>query len=617
MVIFGAMIVALLISVASIMFFCRKKTASACVKIILTDTIFITLATFAIVRFGFGIEKVFWMAHHDLPYFFCFMLATLLVGLACLFIKGIAEGYLAYEEDTPKRKVGSWILRIVSAVFFCLGVAAFTGTIWGKEVWGDIAPDEMLVTLMSPTGGTSDEIMHGAFEGPLLATALLTALFCLIVFPAKKLVYKGEEKITTVISSLAVRIISFVLAVCVAFGGLAYGVKRFELDKLVKGFSEDSKYIETHYVDPGEVKMQFPKEKRNLVHIYLESVENTYFSKELGGYMQQNLMPELTELTKEGTNFSHLPKGYGGPRPSSGGTWSVASMVNMGFGIPMKVPTDGNSYGTPGNFIPGAYSIGDILKNQGYEQTVMFGADADFGGLTYYFKSHGDFNIIDYKGALDRGLIPQGYHVWWGYEDSKLFEFAKNELTRLYETGKPFHLTMETADTHFPDGYVEPGMPTPFESQYANVIANSTKQAVEFVRWIQKQPFGDNTTIVITGDHLSMDKKFFADFDKEYQRTTYNLILNPAPGVADNARTQNRVWGSFDMFPTVLSSMGVKIEGDRLGLGTNLYSEKPTIFEEDGFDTVNEEFRKNSNFYYTTFLLGRKGKMKGNNITQY
>ena len=40
--------------------------------------------------------------------------------------------------------------------------------------------------------------------------------------------------------------------------------------------------------------------------------------------------------------------------------------------------------------------------------------------------------------------------------DKELGEFAKEELTRLYETNKPFNFIMETADTHRPGGYLRP-----------------------------------------------------------------------------------------------------------------------------------------------------------------
>ena len=335
-------------------------------------------------------------------------------------------------------------------------------------------------------------------------------------------------------------------------------------------------------------------------------MENTYYSQDLGGYMEQNLMPDLAELSKEGFSFSHLPEGFGGPTANTGGTWSVASMVNMSTGLPMKAPVAANAYGAAGNFLPGATTLGDILKEQGYAQTVMFGADATFGGLNHYFHDHGDFRILDWNGVKAEGWLPADYSVWWGFEDTKLFEFAKKELTRLSETGKPFHFVMETADTHFADGYLEPDAQTPFESQYANVIFHNQKQVVEFVRWIQAQPFYENTTIVLIGDHLSMDQKFFADIDPSYQRTCFNLILNPAPTVRHmpQKRMHNRQWASFDMFPTILSSIGVEIKGDHLGIGTDLFSGKQTLFEEYGVDFVNEELVKGSRFYNENILNG-------------
>ncbi|MDO7203877.1 hypothetical protein Q5M85_06530 [Paraclostridium bifermentans] len=78
-------------------------------------------------------------------------------------------------------------------------------------------------------------------------------------------------------------------------------------------------------------------------------MENSYLSKDLGGNMDVNLMPELYELSKEGVSFSNNDK-LGGPYQTYGSSWSVASMINMGMGIPLKIPMDGNSYGTSGSF---------------------------------------------------------------------------------------------------------------------------------------------------------------------------------------------------------------------------------------------------------------------------
>ncbi len=585
----------------------KKRTAGSVIHALFRDMIVSNLTALFLAQFVLRIENVFLPGLHGPWYPLKYFALALGTGILLLFCKGVADGVLSYTSAAPKRRARTWVLRIVCVFLFALGTAAFTGTIWSQNTFGELTPDQMLINLISPVEGTASDVMNTLFFGPVFQTVFLTAVFCLFAFSDRILLYhRTENKTTVLFPALARKIVSLLLALAVLGGGIAFGVRELQLGDLYTAYMDESPYIEEHFADPREVQMTFPEQKRNLIHIYLESVENTYFSKELGGLMDENLMPELSELAKEGYSFSDRAEGFGGPPWTTGGHWSVASMVNMGTGLPMKVPVDGNSYGSPNNFLPGAVAIGDILQEQGYEQTVMFGADANFGGLSYYFASHGNFEILDYNKMKELGKIPEDYYVWWGYEDSKLFEFAKEELTALSETGKPFHFVMETANTHFPDGYLEPDAPTPYESQYANVIAYSSYQTEQFVRWIQQQPFYENTTIVLIGDHLSMDQNFFKDLDPNFRRTTFNLILNPAPNVRDipEERLHNRQWANFDMFPTLLSSIGVEIEGDRLGLGTDLFSGTPTRFEEDGTAEVNEILRQRSNFYNNNILLG-------------
>lgn len=547
---------------------------------------------------------------------------TILVGAIWLFVSAQADGKLFFTKDPEKKKLHI-ALSIISIVFFALGMAALTGTVWGMETFGDLSPDQMIINIISPKEGTSDDIMSTLWTGPVFQTVAAVLFFIVFVFSSRVLFFRKGEKEIRIFPLLARKIVSLVLAVSILVGGVAYGIHQFQLFKILRMYVLESSFIEDTFADPREVKMQFPEQKRNLIHIYLESVENSFLSTDMGGYLDENLMKPLTDLAKDGISFSHLSEGFGGPVSTLGCTWSVAAMVNMNTGLPMKTPTKPNSYGAADNFLPGAVTIGDILKTQGYEQSLMFGSTARFGGLNYFYESHGDYNILDYDAAKEKGWIPEDYKVWWGYEDDKLYEFAKAELTRLYETGKPFNFVMETADTHFPDGYVSPNTPTPRDNQYANVIAYSASETEKFVRWIQQQPFYENTTIVLIGDHLSMDAKFFKDFDPDYLRTTFNLILNPAPGLLDipEERTHNRWYFNGDMFPTILASIGVKIEGDRLGIGTNLFSDVPTIFEENGgkkgWDKVNKIFEMKSSFYNENILESNKEAYAGKNITTY
>lgn len=567
-------------------------------------------------------ETIYPLSDHSLLFCILYCIVTLFFGLVVVFLFGIFDNYIYFKQAQNINKKQNFI-KILSIILVFLGVAAFTGTIWGKDTFGNLAADQLIINLITPKEGTSNDIMTTLFEKPVLQTVAITILFTLFTLSTKEIFLKRKDKDIKLFSSFLRKIVCLLLSITTLVGGCTFGIVQFELTKILKMYVFESKFIEENYIDPRDVKLQFPENKRNLIHIYLESMENSYAATEAGGYMDENLIEPLTNLAKEGYSFSHLDIGLGGPVATTGCIWSVASMINMNAGIPMKAPQKPNAYGTANNFLPGAITLGDILESQGYEQTLLFGSTAKFGGLNFFYESHGNFNILDYDAVKEKGWIPDDYNVWWGYEDDKLYEFAKKELTRLYETGKPFNFVMETADTHFPDGYVGANTPTPRENQYANVIAYSASETEKFVRWIQEQPFYENTTVVIIGDHLSMDTKFFENFDENYLRTTFNVILNPASNVTDipKERMQNRWWYNADMFPTILASIGVKIEGDRLALGTNLFSNTPTLFEEnggkEGWEKINEDFNYGSRFYAQNILTGNNEPFDTKNVTEY
>ena len=73
----------------------------------------------------------------------------------------------------------------------------------------------------------------------------------------------------------------------------------------------------------------------------------------------------------------------------------------------------------------------------------------------------------------------------------------------------------------------------------------------------------------------------------------------------DEPLTKNRIFSTMDLFPTTLSAMGVKIEGNRLGLGTNLFSNEETLIQKYNETYVNLEFLKRSKFYNKNILYNK------------
>lgn len=360
-----------------------------------------------------------------------------------------------------------------------------------------------------------------------------------------------------------------------------------------------SSFIEDHYADPKDTTISFPDEKRNLIYIYMESMENTFADKKNGGAFDENMIPEITKLQNENIFFSNNDN-HGGALTTYGMTYTTASIVSQSFGIPLKV---GNKSfpEMPDAILPNMYNIFDILDDAGYAQYVIMGSSADFGGLKELFDSHGNTTVFDYNSMIDEEFIDKNYRVFWGVEDKLMYDYSKKKLDEISKKDEPFFFVMETVDTHNPDGWCCNECGDKFDSQYGNVVACASKQVNDFVSWAQKQSWYENTTIVIVGDHLSMKNDFFEDINKNYNRTTLNIFIN---STVDNIASQNfvnRQFCSMDMLPTTLAAIGCKIDGDRLGLGTNLFSQRQTIFEEFGFEFVNTEFKKKSTFTQSVF----------------
>ena len=185
-------------------------------------------------------------------------------------------------------------------------------------------------------------------------------------------------------------------------------------------------------------------------------------------------------------------------------------------------------------------------------------------------------------------------------EDEYLFKYAKRELVKIAAQNQPFAFSMLTVDTHHVAGYKCELCGEEYNEQYENVISCASKQVNMFINWLRRQSFYKNTTVVIVGDHLTMDSEYITrNVHPEYEQHVYNCFINSA---ANGESYKNRQFCAVDLFPTTLAAMGVEIPGNRLGLGTNLFSNQKTLIEEMGYEEFNEQVAMNSTYYITNFL---------------
>ncbi len=314
--------------------------------------------------------------------------------------------------------------------------------------------------------------------------------------------------------------------------------------------------------------------------------------------MDVNYIPNLTELAAENIQFSGTEQ-LGGAYQCQGTNWTIAGVLASSTGVNYKLPIMHNSEDEYESLWPGLTGIGDILEDAGYSNYYMCGSDSTFAGKKTFLETHGDYTIYDYSVAMEEGLIPEGYYENWGFEDERLYSWAKEKISEISGGNEPFNFTLLTSDTHFHYEYVCDLCEERYPDDCGNVYACADRQIVDFISWAKEQAWYDDTTIVITGDHISMNTTFFEQVP-DSERMIYNCIINSSVS-GDAQTTKNRVFNSMDMFPTILASMGVTIDGERLGLGTNLFSGDQTLAERMGAEALDEELKKTSLYYLSEF----------------
>lgn len=480
-------------------------------------------------------------------------------------------------------KLSCGIVVAVSLIITLLGIVLYNASRWVMETWGLLSIDEIIFHLKVPLEGTNEEVIVD-FLNRCIPSAVLVVLTIGVLLVVSR---KNKKMWIPIISA------SILASALSAYNGGVYVWNKLGVTEYMANQTEDSKFIMENYVDPRATEIVFPEQKRNLIYIFLESMEGTFMSKDVGGAFDTNYIPELTQLAQDNVSFSGNGS-LSGLNAATGATWTMGAMFAHTTGLPLKIPINKNEMDKQEVFFPDVATLGDVLNREGYNQMLMVGSDATFGGRRNYFEQHGDYEIWDYNTAIETEKIPADYRVWWGYEDQKLFHYAKEELAALSSRPEPFNFTLLTVDTHFEDGYVCELCGNANNNQYADVMSCSSRQIYEFINWILQQDFYENTTIVLVGDHLTMDKDFCANIDSGYERMVYNTFINAAQ---DPEIGTGRAGATIDLFPTTLASLGAQIKGNKLGLGVNLFSAEQTLTERYGAEVLNEKLEQKSEFY--------------------
>ena len=481
------------------------------------------------------------------------------------------------KENIPFDPV-EWIV-VFFVIFFT--VNSFVLIHWAMGVFPLDNADRVVMTLRMPIDGFTSLFVFDFFKTSIFFSVVLfsfTFLFFLKVFKFFK-----KNKVSLLIPFICF----FAINVC----WVVHNIPQTSIKQYVEYFFSDppvpdkSHFFEENFFPVRDSLISVDGNTRNLIVIFLESIENNFFA----------YMPELKKIAEQNYSFNN-DVGLGGGYSVTGTSFTMASLVANTTGLPLlfysraieKVSNSGSYV-----YFPNQKSVYDVLHNYGYKNVFLQGTSSSFAGGKSYFLNHGIDQIYDVDNidlpretSLDKHMAD--FHP--GFSDRTLFNVAKSILDTI--SNEKFSLTLATIDSHFPHGFWDENCSIkPLNNSetevFKAVLKCSSVYLDSFVDWVKGQSYGDNTMIVLIGDHPFMGNVIVEGIAPE-NRKFVNVYINP---VRPFSNTQ-RMITAFDTYPTILEGMGFYVNGGKLGFGRSLYGEEKTLIEKIGKDSLDGELRK-------------------------
>ncbi|GGF07219.1 LTA synthase family protein [Hymenobacter cavernae] len=218
----------------------------------------------------------------------------------------------------------------------------------------------------------------------------------------------------------------------------------------------------------------------NVLFIILES-----FTAKLVGCVggEQGVTPNLDSLARTGVLFTNL---------YASGDRSQKGLVSLLSGYPNQPTTSIIKYPRKTERLP---HLCQSLKTAGYSSHYYYGGELAFANMKSYLVTAG------YEQFTERNdFAPAQQNSKWGAHDHVLFDRMLRDLPRQRQ---PFFVTAFTLSSHEP---FEVPIPTKFPgtdeaSRFRNSVYYTDWALGRFLRTARKQPWWDNTLLVLVADH--------------------------------------------------------------------------------------------------------------------
>lgn len=283
-----------------------------------------------------------------------------------------------------------------------------------------------------------------------------------------------------------------IYAFCAAFWESEIDYDRFYLkEPLEEALSKARSQLESRAVrlaSPDNhdlrriIKHDRPEKRWNVILISVESLSAEFIAHHKRSSM---LTPNIDRMMDEGLWFANM---------YATGTRTVRGLEALTLSVP---PTPGQSIvWRPHN--ENLFSIGSLFQERGYDTAYIYGGDAIFDNMRYFF-SHNGYRVVDRQSKSTSAITFQNA---WGVCDDDLFRWVGQEADDDHGASRPFFLHVMTVSNHRPFTFPSGIESVPAEGGGRKAGVRYTDHAIgAFIEKAKTRPWFANTLFVIVADH--------------------------------------------------------------------------------------------------------------------
>jgi len=356
--------------------------------------------------------------------------------------------------------------------------------------------------------------------------------------------------------------------------------------------SEILTYINEETTDTSETDMFGIAKDKNVIFIWLESLQTFVINNELHG---EEITPFLNDLINDSYYFENFYHQTQQGKTSDSEFITETSLYPLPSGAVYFTHSE-NTY----------QSLPDLLREAGYNSSVFHANNGSFWNRNVMYNNLG----IDHFYDVEAYNLTDTNQVGWGLKDKDFFKQSMKYLTSLEE---PYYTRMITLTNHHPFTLDEEDTTlAPYDSnsktlnQYFQTVRYLDESVELFFEELKASGEYEDSMIVLMGDHYGIsdfhDRSTARYLEKE-EITPYDHVqLQRVPLYihipGEEGQVISDIAGQVDIKPTLLHLLG--IEGsNEIGFGTNLFGEnrKDFITLRDGSFIADDVIYTKDSFY--------------------